>query len=254
MKGVRVKLYQDFVNYKVPTSFQLKETYPLPPYSTVIGMVHNMCRYTEYKPMQISIQGKHHSKINDLYTRYEFKSGMKYDSVRHQINASGYGITRGTSTIELLNDVYLTLHIVPEDQSLVGEIYESFKKPFEFPALGRREDIATILEVEEVEISQKTIEDREIGLKDNEASAYVPLEMIDEEDVIIESSNIKNTGKTLAGTLYRLSKNYELVNVGSEKNPKMIRKWVKKPVIYASGIRITEDYLVDDDGEVVFLV
>lgn len=73
-KAVRLKLYQNLVNYKKPTSFQLKETYPLPPHSTVIGMVHNLCRYEEYKDMDISIQGKYYSKVNDLFTRYEFSS------------------------------------------------------------------------------------------------------------------------------------------------------------------------------------
>ena len=36
-------------------------TYPLPPYSTVIGAIHKACSYTEYHPMQISIQGKYGS-------------------------------------------------------------------------------------------------------------------------------------------------------------------------------------------------
>jgi len=49
MKGVRVKIYQEVANYKKPTSSQLKETYPLPPYSTVIGMVHSLCGFTEYQ-------------------------------------------------------------------------------------------------------------------------------------------------------------------------------------------------------------
>ncbi len=80
MKAIRLKLYQNLVNYKKPTSFQLKETYPLPPYSTVSGMIHYACGFTEYKEMEISIQGKYHSKVNDLYTRYEFGSGSNiYD-------------------------------------------------------------------------------------------------------------------------------------------------------------------------------
>ena len=73
MKAIKLKLYQNMVNYKVPTSFQLKESYPLPPYSTVIGMVHSLCDFKEYKPMKISISGNYFSKVNDLYTRYEFK-------------------------------------------------------------------------------------------------------------------------------------------------------------------------------------
>ncbi|WMJ79116.1 type I-B CRISPR-associated protein Cas5b [Clostridium sp. MB40-C1] len=79
MKAIRLKLYQNLVNYKKPTSFQLKETYPLPPYSTVSGMVHYACGFTEYKDMDISIQGKYYSKVNDLYTRYEFGPNNIYD-------------------------------------------------------------------------------------------------------------------------------------------------------------------------------
>ena len=69
--GIRVELYQNLCNYKRPTSFQLKETYPLPPYSTVIGMIHKICGYKTYNPMKISIQGTYESKVNDLWTRYE---------------------------------------------------------------------------------------------------------------------------------------------------------------------------------------
>ena len=67
-EAVRIRIEQDLVNYKKPMSFQLKESYPLPPYSTVIGMIHNMCRYEEYVNMQISIQGQYKSKVNDLIT------------------------------------------------------------------------------------------------------------------------------------------------------------------------------------------
>lgn len=83
MKAVRIKLYQNLVNYKKPTSFQLKETYPLPPYSTVSGMIHTVCGFfnNQYKEMDISVQGKYYSKVNDLFTRYEFKNDSSiYDS------------------------------------------------------------------------------------------------------------------------------------------------------------------------------
>ncbi|PKM86175.1 MAG: type I-B CRISPR-associated protein Cas5, partial [Firmicutes bacterium HGW-Firmicutes-12] len=119
MEAIRVSLRQDMVNYKKPTSFQLKETYPLPPYSTVIGMVHNLCGYSEYQPMQISVQGRYFSKVNDLYTRYEFKNAMPYDGTRHQLQVGQYGVGQGVATAELLVDVELLLHIAPEDQSLI---------------------------------------------------------------------------------------------------------------------------------------
>ena len=46
--------------------------------------------------MEVSIQGKYHSKVNDLFTRYEFKPEMKFESGRHQLETNGFGIGRGT--------------------------------------------------------------------------------------------------------------------------------------------------------------
>ena len=41
MKAIKLKISQNLVSYKKAESVQIRETYPLPPYSTVIGMVHN---------------------------------------------------------------------------------------------------------------------------------------------------------------------------------------------------------------------
>jgi len=132
MKAIKLRLYQNMVNYRVPTSFQLKESYPLPPYSTVIGMVHSLCNFKEYKPMKISICGNYFSKVNDLYTRHEFNNSDD--------------VIKGPAMVELLVDVKLIIHIIPEDQSeeFIGTILKAFKYPKEYPSLGRREDIVLI--------------------------------------------------------------------------------------------------------------
>jgi CRISPR-associated protein Cas5t len=247
-KSVRLKLYQNMVNYKKPTSFQLKETYPLPPYSTIIGMVHSLCDYKEYKKMDISIQGKYHSKVNDLYTRYEFKNGMKFDSARHQLQVGEFGVSRGISTIELLVDVELLIHIIPEDQSLVKEIEKAFLYPREYPSLGRREDIVTIEEVKvvdvfDVERIKKSIRGRE------DYSAYIPIEFI-------ENIKLKDQirGIDVSGTRYKLNKNYDQKNVGTDKSPKIFRVWEKKEVLYGSNISaIRKKYVtLDEDDNIVF--
>ena len=82
MKAIKLFLNQETANYKVATSFQLKQTYPLPSFSTIIGMVHHICGYENYVPMKISVQGKYFSKTNDLFTRYEFKNAIDRKSTR----------------------------------------------------------------------------------------------------------------------------------------------------------------------------
>lgn len=236
------------VNYRKPTSFQLNETYPLSPPSTVIGMVHCLCGFTEYHEMDVSIQGKYHSKVNDLYTVYEFKNAMKYDNTRHQLEAGGYGISRGVSTIELLTDVELLLHIVPRDQSIVEIIKEAFLHPREYPSLGRREDLALIEEVKVVDIFEEKLEE-EINIS-NDYSAYIPLELLEKKDVVIK----KEIGT--AGTRYKLTKDYTIVERGTKRNPKLFRKWNKIDVIYGSKIQVLEESLVkiDEDQNIVFAI
>lgn len=250
MKAIRVRLWQEMVNYKKPTSIQLKETYPLPPYSTIIGMVHSLCGYEEYKPMKVSVQGKYFSKVNDLYTRYEFKNAMKYEAARHQLRVGEYGVCQGVATAELLVDVELLFHIAPEDQTLVGEIYGAFTRPREYPSLGRREDIVTIEEVKLVTLTETELE-RQIKAPDG-YYAYIPYEMVQNERVNL-TNNV--TGVTYTGTRYKLTKNYELVNYGSKKVPKLFRRWNKVDVVYASVTALAEEtFMIDDDNTVAFMV
>ena len=251
MKSIRLKLKQNLVNYKLPTSFQLKETYPLPPYSTVIGMVHNTCNSTEYKPMKISVQGKYHSKVNDLATRYEFKNGMTFDASRHQIKVGEYGISRGVSNVELLSDVELVIHIVPEDENLVEEIFNAFKTPHEYISLGRREDLVVVDEVKIVEISEEIIEDENLRI-DKDYRAYVPVEIIDDEKIFVEGSVDTIQYK---GTMYNLTKDYVSVNYGNAKSPKFFRKWNKVKVHYVSNIVASQirEVTIDEDRYMVFL-
>lgn len=247
MRAIRVKIEQELVNYKVPTSFQLKETYPLPPYSTVIGMIHNLCGYNSYKDMDISIQGYSHSRTNDLFTRYEFKPAFKFDKSRHQLEVGGYGLGRGISTTELLTEVELIIHIVPKDESLIDEIAEKLMFPREYPSLGRREDLAIIKEVKVVEVRET--EKESVKLNKN-YTAYIPID-------IEKKVRVKNEGEVKnKGTRYKLNKVYEKMNVGTEKKPKFFRKWEKVSVLYSSDVFVSrrKKLLVDDEKNILFLV
>lgn len=250
MKAIRLKIFQNLVNYKLPASFQLKETYPLPPYSTVIGMVHNACEFTEYVPMKVSVQGKYHSKVNDLMTRYEFKPGMSFDKARHQLNVDGFGIGRGVSTVELLSEVELLIHIVPENQELVEKICEKLTYPHEYLSLGRREDLVIFGELPKIVEIEETELEEDLSIK-NSYSAYIPIEILKDEAVKIGSRE----GVKISGTVYKLTKDYEIKNYGTAKSPKNFRVWNKIKVVYGSDITGLEEenVYVDEDKNLVFL-
>lgn len=256
MKVLRMKLYQNLVNYKRPTSFQLKESFPLPPYSTIIGMIHKACNFESYQPMQVSVQGRYVSKVNDLWTRYEgytkYDGGESSGRPRHQlavpvpvVNQQGeqevilQGMSRGVSTAELLVDVELIIHICPEEDALLEQIYNAIKFPEEYLSLGRREDIVRVDEVVIVDAVEIELEE-DIALQ---YDAFIPSDMFKHGEEAVN----------LVGTLYKVNKNYVLQELGRGN---IVRNWNKVEVVHATAGRsiLVEEtnLLIDQDNVPIF--
>ncbi|MBU3181654.1 CRISPR-associated protein Cas5 [Clostridium psychrophilum] len=79
MEVLRIILTQSSANYKKEETVLNKMTYPLPPFSTVIGALHSACDYKEYHPMDISIQGKYEAMHKEPYTDYCFLNSIMDD-------------------------------------------------------------------------------------------------------------------------------------------------------------------------------
>ncbi len=238
MKVIKLVARQTLASYRKPSSMQIKESYPLPPYSTVIGMIHLACGYKEYVDMDISVQGSYYSKVNELYTRYEFKSGY-YEKGRHsiEIKSKEYkstGLTVGPANIELLTNLKLVIHIKPIDENRLNEIYRGLKSPKEYLSLGRREDLLIIENVEIIDVEEKTLES-DYKLNND---AYVPIGYMNDDDTDDES------------TIYKLNKKYNI----NEKTK--IRYWEKQILAryFSSKSTIYKRSKVLTDGkDLVFL-
>ena len=244
MRAIKIKLYQNMPNYKIASSYKVKESYPLPPYSTVIGMVHAACGFTDYVDMDVSIQGRYHSRVGDLYTCYEFNPETKREKARHNIGIkvgnTEYGINQNIGLADVLTDVELLLHIHPKDTQYIDIIYQGLKYPKNYLALGRWEDIVDIHEVSIVGVYEKEVPEDESKLL--KYDAYIPYKFYEghyDEDY------------SFIGTTYILNKKF---SIDSKTG---IRLWDEKiRVIYASReSSIYEEgiYCADEQGDLVFL-
>lgn len=181
MKVIRITIKQNLANYRKPLNYQIKESYPLPPYSTIIGMIHKACGFTEYHPMKISIQGNTNRSISDIYTKYSFSKGAKFEEGRHTLRIPSknktYGVIKGIGNIELIQDINLTIHIYPINEDEISFIYEKLLKPDTYLALGRHEDLIDIQEVKIVEC----LEEDMVGTKN---PIYVPVELVNDGKTI----------------------------------------------------------------------
>lgn len=234
-RAIRIKCFQNLVNYKKPSSFIIKETFPLPPYSTVLGMIHAACDYTEFHPMKLCIQGTNSGTVSELYTRYSFSAGTKYEEGRHQIcveDGEKYGIFRGIANVELVCDSDMVIHVIPEAEDF-ERVYNSLKYPPRYLSLGRYEDLLDIERVDIVNIHQED----EVEIK---RDMYIPV-----------SYGIELGDRR--GTIYNLTKEYEITKQG-------LRRWKKengrvKAYYCSGGVVIDEGAYVDDfekDAALIF--
>jgi CRISPR-associated protein Cas5t len=179
MKALRLKLYQQTACYKKPFAFKVSETYPLPPYSTVKGMLHAALQATSLIPMNISIQGVYDTLATDYQTHYFFKTEKTSEFA---LTADGLGIMREMNDIttmpiymHMLYDVQLLIHVHAADEVL-NELAHVLTTGTTHLSLGRWEDLVRLDECEIVELRE--CEDEPI-LSYN---AYVPMKYITDEN------------------------------------------------------------------------
>lgn len=79
MKALKIVLTQNKAHYKKEEVDQNKLTYPLPPFSTIIGALHYACGFKEYKAMNLSVQGKYNTLSKQTYIDHCFHDKIDND-------------------------------------------------------------------------------------------------------------------------------------------------------------------------------
>jgi CRISPR-associated protein Cas5t len=230
MKALRLKLFQETACYKKPFASKVAETYPLPPYSTVKGMLHALINANEFIPMRLSVQGHYEAKLLDYQRHYFFKKKemtsfpLILDGVRDiYFSYDRNEITTMPIYTHLLYHVELLIHVEAE-QEVLKKIVQAIENGGNHFSLGRWEDLVRIDGYKLVNVSELEEE------KELKYNAYIPKHLLDEE-----TRNIP----------YQLNWKYEVVNG--------IRQW---EMVYAGyvlkGTTAPEGTLIDEDGELVF--
>ena len=240
MKVIKLKAHQTTANYKMPFARKTIYSSELPPYSSVIGMIHNACGFKEYVNMDISIQGNYTSKFWDKtlmvefrpnYARKDYLESNKYDCVVENKNGKKTGIIKVPRDVQMLYGVTHIFHIYVEDDKVLKSIYESLKKPAEYPSLGRREDLLIIDDVKIVNVEERSLSEYECKY-----NIYIPLEYFNKKENI--------------GTIFNVSKTFYI----DEKTN--LRKWsdIAKVVMkMESDIIKDTKFFIDDENDIVFL-
>ncbi len=167
IKALKIKIYQPQAHYRMPFTYQRRHTYPIPPYSTVIGLLCNVlgienlngkgepcrnqncnCNYHKLKKIKISICGNFESKTTEYtwFRNLSAKSHNKRFGYEKNRYVSGHIEHIGGQmpvSIDILNDVKLWIYLAHDDENFLREIKNSIENPTKriYPLhLGRAED------------------------------------------------------------------------------------------------------------------
>jgi CRISPR-associated protein Cas5t len=182
--SLKIKIYQPQAHYRIPFTYQRRHTYPIPPYSTVLGLIANVlgirnipgqeepcikencdCPYHKLKNIKISICGKFQSKT----TEYVWFRNLSKDAhlgrfvvINNRYVAGHIEHIGGQSPciVDILNDVEILIYLYHQDNEFLEKIKKSFGNPINRGAplhLGRAEDWIVIKEMRYVELEMEEI-------------------------------------------------------------------------------------------------
>jgi|SRR5690625_1151401 len=235
MKALQIKGFQETVCYTRPFANKVTETYPLPPYSTVKGMIHAILKADQLIPFELSIQGSYDTIISDYRKTYFIeKSTVNIPIIFDGLSGEMPEFSDMKSMpiySHMLYGVKIIIHINAEEETL-NNIYNAFQQLTEHVSLGRREDLLRIDQVKLVDLHSLDLFD---GKRLNYAM-YVPKDKVYEDELT-------------TGIPYQLNWTYEIKN--------NIREWTRIPVIYLeentfiNNDLIQDEAFLDEDGHVV---
>lgn len=157
MKLLRIKIYQPQAHYRIPFTYQRRHTYPLPPYSTVIGFLVNALGIWNQeddlyvngiKKLKISIAGKFESKTTEYIWFRNLKKEKHLQRFSYVENRELNGHIehiggQSPMLIDILNEVNLLIYLYHSDTKYLLKIKEGISNPsnrLEILHLGRAED------------------------------------------------------------------------------------------------------------------
>lgn len=161
MKAVMIQGHMDTARFSIPGwNGKRGETYPLPPFSTIAGMVHFLCRWDSWHDMKMSVSGNGVINKPEICMRWrggavagseteEFKQRFP---VRVKSGDSFVGWVNTPIYESVVSDLDLRLHVMPENQKEVDVICRKILNPRTFPSLGRHEDLIRIDGVQVVNV------------------------------------------------------------------------------------------------------
>jgi CRISPR-associated protein Cas5t len=252
-KMLKIKIHQPNAHYRVPFSYQRRFTYPIPPYSTVKGLICNLMgikdeddeRLKKIKELYLAIYGRYESLIKEyIWFRNLSKDShiSKFHSANNRIldNVPQHPGGQMPVTIDVLHNVSLIIYIYHPDEDFLNRIKDSFEYPsnrLSVIHLGRSEDW---LVFQEIKLPVKLIKDSSMNIR---YYTWIPSKEYAQEDFINEDYG--DFFDRLNGNTFRLPTFYKI----TENNQRVFDEYVTVK-LYEGGSFKKHEFFIDADENI----
>lgn len=169
-KTLFVELFQPFAQYRNPFTFYYAQTFPLPPKSSIMGMLQNACDdwygnefgIENWWNLKISIHGGFESVFWNYQSLIKGELGLSKNGLwinKHDNNPGGniwlplYGEGLTSQRVPVYQQELFNGHLfifIRGEENLINKIYEALKFPKKVLYLGRSEDVIFIKNIKEI--------------------------------------------------------------------------------------------------------
>lgn len=255
-KVLKVKIHQPEAHYRVPFSYQRRFTYPIPPYSTVKGLICNILgikndndeKFKRLKEgLSLAIYGQYESMIKEYiwFRNLAANKHKRFYTVENRVidKTPAHPGIQMPVIIDVLHNVNITMYIHHPNEEFLADIYNAFKNPVTRTSplhLGRAEDWV-VINPEEVNLTELTPK-RVFHIK---YFAWIPEENSVDENFILDMDRYKKFFEKVNGNVFKLPTFYEI----NSENQRVFNEYVKVK-LYEGGSFEGFEFYIDEHEEI----
>jgi len=276
-----IRFFLPTAHFRIPFTYQRRHTYPLPPYSTIIGFLCNLLGinnrnktikdnhdrsikqfkeiedkslYNLLKDLKISIAGQFESKITEMYwfrniSKEAHNKRFGYPENRYWAGHIEHFGGQSPAFVDTLNNYHLHLHFFHTEKEFLDYIKLNLENPInklEPLHLGRAEDIFIIEEISFVNL--------ECGRYDGN---YKHFFWIPQKLYLKKDNSLDNNSKLYQhynGLNYRLTTFWDIQDYEKTNNRHGLRIFNYLPVKLSDGVFTNFEFYFDKEHQLpVFL-
>jgi CRISPR-associated protein Cas5t len=254
MKQVlKVRIHQPDAHYRVPFSYRRRFTYPIPPYSTIKGLICNLMgirddKDAEFKKLQqglsLAICGTFESIVKEYIWFRNLKNKRHIAKFNSATNRIMDGVPQHPGeqmpvTIDVLHNVDLSVYIYhPELMDKIKSAFENPSNRLSSLHLGRSEDWIVIKEIEKIPIGKYRL--RHLSL-----FTWLPSLSDMDDEFVPDKESYKKFYEQANGNLFRLPTFYSI----TENNQRVFTKYIEVKLFEKGGFKAQEFYI--DNSEMI---